>query len=229
MRNSFILKTAIPFLLFFVFIFSQISFAQEHPLVNKKFGNIIFMKNATTDTQSDYSNDTCYFIETTKSVIPEIWVRAFLKNNLQHFIDDMKKKHEKITYLNLLFGYTITPYYYLDGKVRSDCSGNQFSKSGDEKINIDKLTDYSVNTVAFKFSDFDKFVSEFEFRSKNLQKGQILVFKISCTLKFQCVYVNILEKTKTEFYKDDKGFDILARMSDDYNESSYPYFKVVVK
>ncbi|MBI5403890.1 MAG: hypothetical protein HY959_10860 [Ignavibacteriae bacterium] len=227
MRNKFFIFFFLIFL--FSFFYSQVCISQEHPLVNKKFGNIIFMKNATTDIQSDYSNDTCYFLETTKSVIPEIWVRAFLKNNLQHFIDDMKKKHEKITYLNLLFGYTVTPYYYLNGKERQDCSGSQFAHNGEEKINIDKLTDYSVNTVAFKFSDFEHFIKAFEFRSKNLQSGQILVFKISCTLKFQCVYVNVLEKTKTEFYKDDKGFDILARMSDDFNESNYPFFKVVVK
>lgn len=229
MRSRFILKAAISFLLFFAFFISQISFGQEHPLVNKKYGNIIFMKNATTDNQADYSNDTCYYLVTTKGAIPEIWVRAFLKNNLQHYIDDMKKKHEKISYMNLLFAYTVIPFYYADGKEIQSSSGSKFAHSGEEKINIDKISDYSVNTVAFKFSEFEKFISAFEFRTKNLQSSQTLVLKVSCTLKFQCVYVNVLEKTKSEFYKDDKGSDILARMSDDYNDSNYPYFKLVVK
>jgi hypothetical protein len=207
----------------------QISYSQEHPLVNKKYGNIIFMKNLTTDGQTDFSNDTCYYLETTKSVIPEIWVRAFLKNNLQYYIDAMKKVHDKITYLNLLFGYTVIPYYYTEGKEIQISSGNKFAHNCEEKINVDKISDYNVNSIAFKFSDFEKFISAFNFRSKNLQSNQTLVLKVSCTLKLQCVFVNILEKTKTEFYKDENGSDILARMSDDFNESNYPFFKLVVK
>jgi hypothetical protein len=229
MKSCYLLKTLTILLFLFAFLFPQISYSQEHPLVNKKYGNIIFMKNATADNQPDYSNDTCYAMETTKITIPDIWVRAFLKNNLQYYIDAMKKNYEKITYLNLLIGYTVIPYYYAEGKEMKNSSGNKFAHNGEEKINIDKISDYSVNSIAFKFSEFEKFINDFNFRSKNLQSNQTLVLKISCTLKFQCGFVNILGKTKSEFYKDDTGSDILARMSDDFNESNYPYFKLLVK
>jgi hypothetical protein len=227
MKKNFYLSLVLLFVL--ALAYSQISIAQEHPLVNKKFGNIIFMKNATTDAQSDYSNDTCYVLETKAGVIPDIWIRAFLKNNLQYYIDAMKKIHDKITYMNLIFGYTVIPYYYADGKEIQNASGNQHAHNCEEKINIDKLSDYSVNTVAFKFSEFEKFISAFNFRATNLSKNQTLVLKVSCTLKFQCVYVNVLEKTKTEFFKDENGSDILARMCDFADDKNYPYFKLVVK
>jgi hypothetical protein len=229
MKSSYVLKSLTVLLFLFAFLLPQISYSQEHPLVNKKYGNIIFMKNATTDTQTDYCNDTCYVLETKAGVLPDIWIRAFLKNNLQHYIDAMKRIHDKITYMNLLFGYTVIPYYYADGKEIQIASGNQHAHNCEEKINIDKLSDYNVNTVMFKFSDFEKFINAFNFRSKNLSKNQTLVLKVSCTLKFQCVFVNILEKTKTDFYINENGSDILARMSDDFNESNYPFFKLVVK
>jgi hypothetical protein len=231
MRKNFSLPVKFFTVLFFLFTFlySQVSMSQEHPLVNKKFGNIIFMKNATTDIQTDYSNDTCYVLETKAGVIPEIWIRVFLKNNLQYYIDAMKKIHDKITYMNLIFGYTVIPYYYLNGKEIEMASGNQHAHNCEEKINIEKLSDYSVNTVAFKFSEFEKFISAFNFRAGNLSKNQTLVLKISSTLKFQCIYVNVLEKSKADFYKDENGSDILARMCDFVDDSNYPYFKLVVK
>lgn len=220
------------FVLFFILslFYSNLCISQEHPLVNKKFGNIIFMKNTTTDIQSDYSNDTCYYLETTKNLIPEIWVRAFLKNNLQHYIDAMKKKHDKITYLNLLLAYTIIPIYYKDGKEVISQYGNKYSElKGEETYNLEKFTDLNVNTVQFKFSDIESFARQFSFTSETMPKNQTCLYKISCTLKFQCIYVSILDQTLTDFYKDEKGWEIMAIKSEEMNAGKYDYFKLLIK
>lgn len=228
MRNKFFIFFILIFI--FSFFYSQVCISQEHPLAGKKFGSLIFMKSLTTDAQTDYSADTCNFMTTTRNVMPDIWVRAFLKNNLQYYIDYMKNKHEKITYMNLLLAYTIVPVYYKDGKEVISQYGNKYSDiKGEETFNIDKFSDYSVNTVLFKYSDIESFVKSFGFTSETMPKNQTCLYKISCTLKFQCVYVSILEKTKTDFYKDDKGWDIMAIKSEEINAGKYDYFKLLIK
>lgn len=216
--------------LLLIFALSVAGYSQEHPLSGKKYGSLIFMKNSTTDNQDNYFGDSANFMETSKDRIPDIWVRAFLKDNIQHYIDYMKKNHEKINYMNFLFAYTISPVLYVDGKEYVSQQGNRVGeRKGEEKINVDNFSDYSVNTVQFKFSDFESFVKAFNFEGKSLQANQMKIFKISCTLKFQCTFVNALEKTKTEFYKDSKGSDILAIKSEETDISKYDFFKLLFK
>lgn len=220
------------FVVFVVFsmLISHLTFSQEHSWAGKKFGNLVFMKNLTTDSQTDFSSDSCNYLETSRGTIPDLWVRAFLKNNLQHYIDYMKSKHDKITTMSMLLAFTINPVIYADGKEVISQYGNMYdAMKGEEKFNIENFSDYSSNTVLFKFSELESFINHFSFKSKNLAKNQTCLFKISCTLKFLCIYVNPLEKTKAEYYKDDKGWDIVAIKSEEVNASDYDFFKLMIK
>ena len=228
MRKQVILSLVLLFTL--SLFYSQLCFSQAHPLAGNKYGSLIFMKNLTTDDQADYSNDTCNFLETTRGILPDIWVRAFLKNNLQYYIDYMKNKHEKITYMKVLFAYTIRYQYFENGKEVFSEYGDKYDKyDGAESINIDKFPDYNANTLLFKLSEFENFANNFKFKSENLPKKQICIFKISCSMKFVCAYVNVLEKTKTDVYKDDKGWEYIAIKSEEIDARKYDYFKLLVK
>jgi hypothetical protein len=216
--------------MFFIFVLSSSVYSQGHPLSGKKYGSLVFMKNSTTDKQANYNGDTVNYMETTRGKLPEIWVRAFLKNNIQHYVDYMKKKHANIQNMNFHFSYTVESRYYLNGEFQG--GNTTSSKSYWELINVEKFTDLSVNTFQFKFSDLEKFVNFFDFKSKVMTlPTQMNVFRISCTLKFLCNYIDILEKTKVEMYADanNNGNQILAIKSEELDILNYKFFNLIIK
>ncbi len=186
------------FLFFALSLFySQVCISQEHPLAGKKNGIIYFMKNLTTDDITDITNDTCTFYILDEN-IPDIWARAFLKNNLQYYDDYLKKKHEKILNmrLNITFEYK-GDYISPDGKIRDNRS---FNSKHNEYIEADKIADMNVNTIMFKLNDFEKFNSKIKSCIEGKGKNETLKLKFSMRLHYECVYVNILEKTKVDDY-----------------------------
>lgn len=168
------------------------------------------MKNLTTDDQTDFTNDTCSFYIVTEN-IPDIWARAFLKDNLQFYYDYMKKIHEKYLNMQLSINYKFIPLYFSSkGFVNENKSGENTAHKYEEIIETEKITDLSVNTFMFKLNDLQYFDKQIKAYLKSKGKNESLTLSIQVQLKFQCKYVNILEKTKIDDYKNSKGYDAIA-------------------
>jgi hypothetical protein len=192
-------KVILSLVLFFTlqFFYTQVCISQEHPLAGKDRGKIYFMKNLTYDDITDITNDTIAFINLDDNV-PDIWARAFLKHNLQYYDDYLKKKHEKI--LNMRIKVTLEfkgDYISPDGKIHDNRS---FNSKKIENIEVQSIPDLNVNTIMFKLNDFEKFNSTIQTCLQGRGKDETLKLKLGMQLHYECEYVNVLEKSKTDDY-----------------------------
>lgn len=207
----------------------QISFAQGHPLAGKKSGGLYFLKNLTTDEQVDFSADTCSVYQTSKEVLPEIWVRVFLNKTLQEYIDEMKNKHQKILEMKIHWNFHILAFVYQDGK-RIAGDRNAVGKFADE-ITIKNLEGNDFNTVMLKLNDSEGLVKGFNFYAKSFTPGKGLEkqLQIGVGFKVQCLYLNVLEKTKSEYCLSPEGFEALAGVTEQDTQEPPRYLKIIIK
>lgn len=223
------LKSLLLIILFVSLVCPQISFAQGHPLAGNKSGGLYFLKNLTTDDQVDFAADTCSVYQTSKEVIPEIWVRVFLNNTLQSYIDEMKAKHKNVLKMKIFWNFHFIAFLYKDGKLIAG-DKNAVGKFSDEII-IKSLEGNDFNTVMLKLNDSEGFVKGFNFYAKSFtpEKGLEKRLQIGVGFRVQCVYVNVLEKTKTEYCLSPEGFEALAGVTEQDTQEPPRYLKIIIK
>jgi hypothetical protein len=195
---SFSVKLFIILFFFFSLFYSKIANAQRHPLAGEKEYRLYFMKNLTTDDQTDYSNDTCSVFETTLNNLPDIWVRAFFDKNLQDYIDYFKKKHSKILRINTVLNYHIDKLLYKNGKITGSHDGHAKYEQRNEWVKSENIDNNYVNTIMFKLNDFENFVKNVNFECSK-EKGVTTMLIIAMHLQIGCTYVDILEREKVDF------------------------------
>lgn len=222
------LKSLPLIVLFLSLAYSQISFGQGHILSGIAPGNLYFMKNLTTDDKEDFSLDTCSVFYTTKEVLPEIWVRAFLENSLQGYIDKMKEKHPKISEFRLHWELRYVLAKYKDGKFISSTNNDKIKT---EVVKLESLEGNNVNTVMYKLNDSEALAKVFNLHTKNFkpEPGFELHFQIGVYLKIECVYLNVLEKGKSEFCANKKNSSDIAGVSPQGYKEKEHFLSIIIK